>query len=63
MESGSVRITVSAYLALLDVFGQPTALDKVMAAGDDTLGEALARANTRQRSRRPRQVESDEWEI
>lgn len=63
VEAGSAHITVSAYLALLDVFAQSTALDRVMAPGQDTLGEALARSNTRSRARQPRPVQSDEWEI
>ena len=64
VESGSPRITVGAYLSLLDVFGMPTAFDRLLAAGEDTLGEALARSATRQRaggSRRP--SVADEWEI
>jgi transcriptional regulator with XRE-family HTH domain len=64
VEGGSVRITIGAYLALLDVFGQPSAFDRVLASGDDTLGEALARAATRKRAgseRRP--AAQDEWEI
>lgn len=64
VEGGSPRITVGAYLSLLDVFGLPTALDTVLAPGEDTLGEALARSATRQRAgsvRRP--AATDEWEI
>jgi len=67
VESGSPRITVSAYLALLDVFGLPTAFDLVIAPGDDTLGEALSRGATRQRARQPGGSRgddgADEWEI
>lgn len=66
VESGTPRITMSAYLALLDVFGQPDAFDGVLAPGDDTLGEALGRAAVRQRARQPRAaaVEAqNEWEI
>lgn len=65
VESGSPRITVGAYLSLLDVFGMPTALDSVLPAGSDTLGEALARSATRRRAggaRKPSGSE-DEWEI
>lgn len=61
VESGSARITVAAYVALLDVFGLPNALDKVLAAGDDTLGEALAERGRRQRARTPSAV--DDWEL
>jgi len=53
VESGSPRITVGAYLSLLDVFGLPTALDTVLAAGDDNLGEALSRSRARRRARAP----------
>ena len=54
-----------AYLSLLDVFGMPAALDQVLAAGSDTLGEALARSAARQRAGSPRRAASDdeEWEI
>lgn len=64
VESGSPRITIGAYLALLDVYGLPTAFERVIAPGDDTLGEALARSATRTRAGgvRIRQAE-DEWEI
>lgn len=68
VEAGSPRITMGAYAALLDVFGMPNALDRVMAAGDDVLGEALGRSAVRQRARpkgaRPaRGQPADEWEI
>ena len=65
VESGSPRITVGAYLSLLDVFGMPTALDKVLAAGSDTLGEALARSAARRRAGSPRKIadSDEEWEI
>jgi len=65
VESGSPRITVSAYLSLLDVFGMPTAFDRVLAPGTDSLGEALARSATRRRAGSPRRNASDdeEWEI
>ena len=63
VEAGSPRITVGAYLSLLDVFGLPTAFDRVMAPGQDTLGEALGRSATRQRARQPRPSSDDEWEI
>ena len=62
VEGGSPRITIAAYLALLDVFGMPTVFDRVMAPGEDTLGEALARAAGRQRARLRRQPD-EEWEI
>ena len=66
VEAGTPRITMAAYLALLDVFGLPQAFDRVLAPGDDTLGEALGRAAVRRRARQPRpraeRVE-DEWEI
>ena len=55
---------MAAYLSLLDVYGAPTALDRVLATGDDTLGEALGRASLRQRARPERESASaDEWEI
>ena len=54
VESGSPHITVGAYLALLDVLGLPTAFDRVIAPGDDTLGEALGRNAMRKRARAPR---------
>ena len=60
-ESGSAHITVSAYLSLLDVYGLPTAFDQLIAPGDDSLGEALSRAQQRQRASQPRN--QDEWEI
>ena len=63
VEAGSPRITMGAYLALLDVFGMPTAFDQVMAPGEDTLGEALSRGAGRQRARQPRTPTEDEWEI
>ena len=53
VEAGSPHITVGAYLALLDVFGLPTAFDSVIARGDDTLGEALGRNAMRKRARAP----------
>ncbi len=62
VESGSPHISVSAYLALFDVYGLPTTLDAVFAAGDDTLGESLARNSLRQRAREPR-APADEWEL
>jgi transcriptional regulator with XRE-family HTH domain len=61
VEAGSARITVAAYVALLDVFGLPTAFDRVMAPGDDTLGEALSEGSRRQRAR-PRNS-GDDWEL
>jgi len=63
VEAGSARITMGAYLSLLDVYGMPTAFDRVMAPGEDTLGEALSRGSTRQRARAPRPSSEDEWEI
>jgi len=63
VEAGSPHITVGAYLALLDVFGLPTAFDRVIARGDDTLGEALGRNAMRQRARAARTVEADEFDI
>lgn len=64
VEAGSPRITVSAYLALLDVYGLPGSLDSVLANGTDTLGEALARNATRRRARPARRAaERDEWEL
>lgn len=66
VEAGSPRIMVGAYLSLLDVFGLPTALDAVLAPGDDKLGEALGRSALRRRAR-PERADSvsaeDEWEI
>ncbi|MGE0623135.1 MAG: helix-turn-helix transcriptional regulator [Pseudomonadales bacterium] len=65
VEAGSPRITVSAYLSLLDVFGMPTAFDAVLPAGSDTLGEALARSAGRRRAggSRASAASEDEWEI
>lgn len=63
VEAGSPHITMGAYLALLDIYGLPTAFDGVMAPGQDTLGEALGRSATRQRARQPRPDNDDEWEI
>ena len=60
VEQGTVNITTAAYLALLDVYGLPTAMDTVLAPGDDTLGEELARSDTRQRARQP-SGSDDEW--
>jgi transcriptional regulator with XRE-family HTH domain len=62
VENGSAHITVAAYLALLDVLGLPGAFDRVLAPGDDTLGEALSQAGTRQRARSA-QGAADEWEL
>lgn len=66
VEAGSPRIMIAAYLSLLDVFGAPTAFDAVLAPGDDTLGEALARSAIRRRARPEREgtgALEDEWEI
>ncbi|TDJ31877.1 MAG: XRE family transcriptional regulator [Gammaproteobacteria bacterium] len=63
VEAGSQRITVGAYLSLLDVFGMPKAFDRVMAPGEDTLGEALGRSALRQRARQPLANTEEEWEI
>ena len=73
VESGSPRITMGAYLSLLDVFGLPTAFDAVVAAGEDSIGEALSRSQTRRRARSPGTrtpgsrgrsgTGNDEWEI
>ena len=60
VEGGTVNITAAAYLALLDIYGVPTALDKVLAQGDDTLGEALSKGDTRLRARVPN-TQADEW--
>ncbi len=63
VEAGSPHITVGAYLALLDVLGLPTAFDRVIAAGDDTLGEALGRNALRKRARAPRSLDNDDFDI
>ena len=63
VEVGSPHITVGAYLALLDVYGLPTAFDRVIAAGDDTLGEALGRNAMRKRARAPRESGADDFDI
>lgn len=65
VEAGSPRITVGAYLSLLDVFGLPTSFDQVIAPGSDSLGEALARTAVRQRAGSPRGTagKDEEWEI
>ena len=62
VEAGSAHISISAYLSLLDVYGLPTALDRVLEPGADTLGEALSRSTLRKRGRTP-QSNTDEWEI
>jgi len=64
VEAGSPRITVAAYLALLNLYGLPTAFDRVIARGDDRVGEALGRASLRRRAGSPRGgVDDDEFEI
>jgi transcriptional regulator with XRE-family HTH domain len=63
VEGGSERISVAAYLALLDVYGLPRALDNVLANGDDNLGEALSRSDLRQRASQPRAAGDDDWEL
>ncbi len=63
VEAGSPHITVGAYLALLDVLGLPTAFDRVIAPGDDTLGEALGRNTLRKRARVPRALDNDDFDI
>ena len=67
VEAGSSRITMGAYLSLLDVYGLPTAFDKVLAAGADGLGEALSKNALRRRARQPSPTgggqAEDEWEI
>jgi len=64
VERGSSRISISAYLSLLDVYGLPNAFNNIMAAGDDTLGEALSKSALRQRARVPRpSASADEWEL
>jgi transcriptional regulator with XRE-family HTH domain len=63
VEGGSPHITVGAYAALLDVFGLPTAFDRVIARGDDTLGEALGRDAVRKRARTPGATAVDEFDI
>ncbi len=63
VEAGSPHITVGAYLALLDVLGLPTAFDRVIAPGDDTLGEALGRNAMRKRARAPRALDTDDFDI
>ena len=63
VEAGSPHITVGAYLALLDVLGLPTAFDRVIASGDDTLGEALGRNALRKRARSPGAPNVDEFDI
>ncbi len=60
VEAGSAHITVAAYIALLDVFGLPTAIDALIAPGDDTIGEALANRGRRQRARAET---SQEWDL
>ncbi|MEQ8860984.1 MAG: helix-turn-helix domain-containing protein [Pseudomonadales bacterium] len=65
VEAGSPRIMIAAYLSVLDVFGAPNAFDAVLAPGDDTLGEALARSALRQRAGSSRRSAdgADEWEL
>lgn len=62
VESGATNITVAAYLALLDIYGLPRALDQVLAPGDDTLGESLSRSESRRRARGP-STAADAWEF
>lgn len=61
VEAGASNITVAAYLAMLDIYGLPNALDSVLSAGQDTIGEALSRAETRKRARAPINQNEDEW--
>ena len=63
VESGTARISFSAYLALLDLYGVAQGLDRLLADGDDPIGEALARGNLRQRAREPGKASGndDEW--
>ena len=63
VEAGSPHITVGAYLALLDVLGLPKAFDRVIAPGDDTLGEALGRNALRKRASVPRGLDNDDFDI
>ena len=63
VEAGSPHITVGAYLALLDVLGLPTAFNRVIAKGDDTLGEALGRDAIRKRARSAVTSTADEFDI
>jgi transcriptional regulator with XRE-family HTH domain len=63
VEAGSAHVTVAAYISLLDVLGLPSALDRVLAAGDDTLGDALARNRERQRARAGSGERGSEWEL
>ncbi len=64
VESGSARITFSAYLALLDLYGVAHGLDRLLADGDDPIGEALARSNQRQRARDSGTAAAeDEWDF
>jgi transcriptional regulator with XRE-family HTH domain len=63
VEAGSAHVTVAAYVAMLDVFGMPAAFDHVLAAGEDTLGEALARGGGRQRARAASAERATEWEL
>lgn len=60
VESGASNITIAAYLALLDIYGLPSAFDEVIAPGQDTLGEALFKADARRRARGPREPQSDD---
>lgn len=62
VENGAVNITVAAYLALLDVYGQPTGLDDVFAEGSDAIGDALSRTQARKRARTP-QTQDSEWDF
>lgn len=64
VEAGATTISISAYLSLLDVYGQPRGLDAVFPPGSDTLGEALARAQLRSRAGTKRQSKrDDEWDL
>ena len=61
-ESGSPQISTTAYAALLDLYGLATAWDQLLAAGQDVIGDSMARANGRQRARAPSNSD-DEWEL
>jgi transcriptional regulator with XRE-family HTH domain len=63
VEGGSVRITIGAYLALLDVFGAPAAFDRVLAPGDDAIGDALSRSQLRRRARQAGSPRPAEWDL
>ena len=64
VEAGATTISVSAYLSVLDIYGQSRGLDAVLPAGSDTIGDALARSQLRSRAGTKRSSsQTDEWDL